>query len=152
VRILPLIRVDLPGKLDSGGRLRGVEAPQAVETTTMQDGFADRLRQLRKQRELSQAELAQGVGLHTNLIGRYERGESRPAADTLKRLAGALGVSSDYLLEGVTAEAAKARFEDRELLEQFQEVERLPAEDKALIKSFLDAFLFKRKVQSMSAR
>jgi len=38
------------------------------------------------------------------------------------------------------------------LLEQFQEVEKLPDQDKALVKSFLDAFLFKRKVQSMSAR
>ena len=118
----------------------------------MQTGFADRLRQLRKQRDLSQAELAQLVGLHTNLIGRYERGESRPAADTLKRLADALGVSSDYLLEGAVDQAAKARFEDRELLEQFQQVEQLPDHDKALVKSFLDAFLFKRKVQSMSAR
>ena len=51
-----------------------------------------------------------------------------------------------------TDQAAKARFEDRELLEQFQEVERLADDDKALVKSFLDAFLFKRKIQSMSAR
>jgi transcriptional regulator with XRE-family HTH domain len=123
-----------------------------VEAKRTQTGFADRLRQLRKQRDLSQAELAQRAGLHPNLIGRYERGESRPTADTLKGLADALGVSGDYLLEGATDQAAKARFEDRELLEQFQEVERLTDEDKALVKSFLDAFLFKRKVQSMSAR
>lgn len=119
---------------------------------TMQTGLAGRLRQLRKQYDLSQAELAERVGLHTNLIGRYERGESRPAADTLKRLADALGVSSDYLLDGATDQAAKASFEDRELLEQFQEVEQLPDEDKALVKYFLDALLFKRKVQGMSAR
>lgn len=99
-----------------------------------------------------QAELAALAGLHQNHIGRYERGESRPAADTLKRLAEALGVSSDYLLEGATDEAARARFEDREFLERFQEVQHLPDEDKALVKSFLDAFLFKRKVEGMSLR
>jgi hypothetical protein len=76
----------------------------------------------------------------------------RPSADTLKRLADALAVTGDYLLEGVTDEAAKARFEDRELLEQFQEVQKLPDEDKALVKPFLGAFLFKRKVQGLSAR
>ncbi len=83
-------------------------------------------------------------------------GASDPAsdssADTLKRLADALAVTGDFLLEGVTDEAAKARFEDRELLEQFQEVQKLPDEDRALVKSFLRAFLFKRKVQGLSAR
>lgn len=33
-----------------------------------------------------------------------------------------------------------------------QEVQKLPDEDKALVKSFLDAFLFKRKVEGMSLR
>jgi transcriptional regulator with XRE-family HTH domain len=53
--------------------------------------------------------------LHYTHIGRFERGTSRPSGDTLKRLADALGVTSDYLLDGATDEAAKARFEDREL-------------------------------------
>ena len=70
----------------------------------------------------------------------------------MKRLADTLGVTSDYLLDGTTDQAAKARFEDRQLLEQFQEIERLPDHDKALVKSFLDAFLFKRKVEGMTAR
>lgn len=113
--------------------------------------FADRLKTLRKQRDLSQAQLAQLVGVHQNHIGRYERGESKPSADALHRLADALGVSTDYLFEGSSDEAAKARFEDRDLLRQFQEVERLPDEDKALVKSFLDAFLFRRKVEGLSA-
>lgn len=87
-----------------------------------------------------------------NQVGRFGRGESRPSANTLKRLSDALGVTGDYLLDGVTDEAAKARFEDRELLAQFQEVQRLPGEDKALVKSFLNALLFQRKVQGLSAR
>jgi hypothetical protein len=33
-------------------------------------------------------------------------------------------VISDYLLDGATNEAAKARFEDRELLKQFQALAR----------------------------
>ena len=88
--------------------------------------------------------------MHYTHISRYERGVSRPSADTLKQLADVLGVSGDYLLEGMADEAAKARFEDRDLLRQFQEVEKLPTEDKALVKNFLEAFLFKRRVEEMA--
>jgi transcriptional regulator with XRE-family HTH domain len=94
------------------------------------EGFAQRLREQRKSKNLSQTELGQLAGLHYTHIGRFERGASRPSGDTLMRLADALGVTSDYLLDGATHEAAKARFEDRELLKQFQEVEQLPDEDK----------------------
>jgi transcriptional regulator with XRE-family HTH domain len=113
------------------------------------DGFAERIKALRKQKNLSQTELGQLAELHYTHIGRFERGASRPSGDTLKRLADALGVTSDYLLEGSTDEAAKAKFEDRELLQQFQEVERLPDEDKTVIKKLLDAFLTKKHLQSL---
>jgi len=116
------------------------------------EGFAARLRALRKQKGLSQTELGERVGVHYTHIGRYERGVSRPAADTLKRLADALGVSGDYLLEGAVEEAARARFEDRELLHQFQQIEKLPEEDKAVIKRLLDAFLTKKQLQELAAR
>lgn len=86
-------------------------------------------------------ELGELVSLHYTHIGRYERGLSRPTAN-------ALGVSGDYLMEGATEEAAKARFEDRELLRQFQEVETLPDDDKAVVKKLLDAFLTKKQIQS----
>jgi len=113
------------------------------------DGFAERLKALRKQKNLSQTELRQLAGLHYTHIGRFERGASQPSGDTLKRLADALGVTSDYLLEGSTDEAAKAKFEDRELLQQFQEVERLPDEDKTVIKKLLDGFLTRKHLQSL---
>jgi transcriptional regulator with XRE-family HTH domain len=114
-------------------------------------GLAEGLRELRRQKDLSQSDLGERVALHFTHISRYERGLSRPTADTLKRLADALGVSGDYLIEGTRDEAAKASFEDRGLLRQFQEVERFPDSDKALVKSFLDAFLFKREVEGLSA-
>lgn len=114
------------------------------------EGFAARLRMLRKQKNLSQTELGQLAGLHYTHIGRFERGASRPSGDTLMRLAEALGVTSDYLLEGATDDAAKAKFEDRELLKQFQEVERLPEEDKNVIKKLLDAFLTKKHLQALA--
>lgn len=114
------------------------------------EGFAQRLRELRKQKNLSQTELGQLAGLHYTHVGRFERGTSRPSGDTLKRVADPLGVTSDYLLDGAANGAAKARFEDRELLKQFQEVEQLPDEDKNVVKKLLDAFLTKKQLQALA--
>ena len=119
--------------------------------TSRDDGFSDRLRKLRKDRSLSQTQLGQLVDVHYTHIGRYERGTSRPAADTLNRLAQALDVSGDYLLGGATDDAAVGKFEDRELMKQFQEVAQLDEQDKQVVKVFLDAFLARRKIQQLVA-
>lgn len=119
-------------------------------TSTIQANFAQRLRELRKQKGISQSELGKLADLHYTHIGRFERGSSLPGSETLKRLAAALDVTSDYLLEGTPNEAAKARLADHELLTLFQEIEQLPAEDKAVIKIFLDAFLTKKQIKLLA--
>lgn len=123
---------------------------EVLDMTEVLEGFAQRLRELRKQKGLSQTQLGQLADLHYTHIGRFERGASRPSGDTLKRLADALGVTSDYLLDGAHDAAAKARFADRELLKQFQEVEQLPDEDKNVVKKLLDAFLTKKHLQELA--
>jgi transcriptional regulator with XRE-family HTH domain len=120
-----------------------------LEHRLVMSDFASRLKQLRTQRNLSQSELAKQVGVHYNHIGRYERGQSKPTAQTLTKLAEALSVSTDFLMEGNANEAAKATFQDRELLMQFKQVEQLSDEDKHLVKEFLNAFLTKKKLESM---
>jgi transcriptional regulator with XRE-family HTH domain len=138
-----------PGTSGNMAIFKAISVTEVLDMADVANGFAERLRTLRKQKDLSQTELGQLAGLHYTHIGRFERGTSRPGSDTLRRLADALGVSGDYLLEGATEEAAKARFEDRELLKQFQEVERLPAEDKHVVKTLLDAFLTKKQLQTL---
>ncbi len=46
----------------------------------------------------------------------------------------------------------RAKTEDRELLRQFQEVERLPGEDKQIVKTLLEALLLRRKIQSLATQ
>lgn len=130
--------------------LDAIHVTEMLDMNENLDSFAQRLRALRKQKNLSQTDLGQRAELHYTHIGRFERGTSRPGSDTLKRLADALGVTSDYLLDGATGEAAKARFADRELLQQFQEVEQLPDEDKNVVKKLLDAFLTKKHLQALA--
>ena len=119
-------------------------------STARNQGFSERLRDLRKQRQLSQTQLGEQIGIHYTHVGRYERGTSMPNSETLKRLAEALGVTGDYLLDGASDIVARARLEDRELLQQFQEVEKLGDEDKRVVKVLLDAFLTKRKLRALA--
>jgi transcriptional regulator with XRE-family HTH domain len=132
------------------GAMDEFDATEVLDMVKKTDGFAQRLRELRKQKSLSQTALGELAGLHYTHIGRFERGTSRPSGDTLKRLADAMGVTSDYLLDGALQEAAKARFEDRELLKQFQEVEQLSDDDKMVVKKLLDAFLTKKQLQALA--
>jgi hypothetical protein len=43
-----------------------------------------------------------------------------------------------------------AQLTDKELLLQFREVEKLDQQDKHLIKTFIDAFITKRKIQKLA--
>ena len=105
-----------------------------------------RIKQLRKNLELTQQQLADKVGVTYIQIGRYETGKSNASADVLQKIANALNSTTDFLMSGGNAE----QLNDKELLQQFKEVEQLPQEDKYLIKTFIDAFLTKRKVQKLA--
>lgn len=59
--------------------------------------FSERLAQARKNRKVSQEELASRLGVHAPIIGRYERGEVKPSVEVAARIAQALGVSLDFL-------------------------------------------------------
>lgn len=113
-------------------------------------GFPGRLLQLRLQKRITQKELADTVGLHKNHIGRYERGQSEPSSDKLRKLAEALGVSSDYLLNGSTEDAARADFADRDLLAMFEHVEKFPEDKKNMVKEFLGALINQEKIREMA--
>jgi transcriptional regulator with XRE-family HTH domain len=110
------------------------------------NGFSKRLKELRLQKNLSQSDLGRMVGVHYVHIGKYERGLSLPNSGTLKKLAEALGVTTDYLFEGESNDVATAKIEDRELLQMFKEIQNLQEDDKTVIKKLIEAFLTKKKV------
>lgn len=121
------------------------------EKVTNNKEFAERLKNLRKKSGYSQKEFAELVNLHQVQYGRYERGDSRPYADTLTKIADALGVSTDYLLEGQEEDAIVADMEDKELLRLFTEIEKLDPEVKEKVKYMLDAIITKNKVQQLAS-
>lgn len=60
--------------------------------------FKNRLKELRKQAELSQSELAEKVGVSKSSINMYERGEREPSFETLEAIADFFNVNLDYLM------------------------------------------------------
>ena len=66
------------------------------------------LRNLRRARGLTQAQLGANIGEGKDVIGRLERAQAQRTADLLKRLARALGVSVNELVgwEPLTGDAA----------------------------------------------
>lgn len=96
---------------------------EALETTLAQlwgplAGLGLRVRELREERGLSQAELAARAGVSPGLVGQVERGEVQPSLATLEGLATGLGVSPCYLIREEDPAAFYARLSPcvRELL------------------------------------
>jgi transcriptional regulator with XRE-family HTH domain len=56
------------------------------------------LKDLREQKGLSQAELANIVGVSQGVISQYERGDRKPTNEIHLKLSKALGVSMDFLM------------------------------------------------------
>ena len=86
--------------------------------------FGERLKCLRKEKRLTQKQLAAMIGVQHSVISFYEVGDRIPSVEVIIRLAAALHVSADYLL-GI---------EKREVLD----LGGLSPEDKLLLRTMAD--------------
>lgn len=69
--------------------------------------FGANLYRSRKRAGLSQEALGFAADLHRTEVGLLERGQRLPKIDTLVKLAGALGIPPEALLEGIAWNAAR---------------------------------------------
>jgi len=113
----------------------------------MKKGLSTRLTEARKAKALSQQELANLAKVHYTNIGRYERGEANPSTDILNRIAKALELSPDFLMNGTLQNKSADAIEDEDLLLQFRKIEKLPSDKKKIVKELLEAFIFKADLQ-----
>lgn len=80
----------------------GPEAPRRrVEAPGFARRFGTNLGIHRTAAGISQEDLGDLAAIHRTAVGELERGEHIPRADTLLKLAYALGVDTDALLEGI---------------------------------------------------
>src|ERR1700759_5548086 len=97
--------------------------------------LGNRLTSLRKDRKVSQSDLALKAGVHANLIGRYERDEAIPSVEVAANIADALNVSLDYLVGKTDLNIDKA------LLDKLLTIQQLPEEDREHILYSIDGLI-----------
>jgi len=78
----------------------------------MMTTFGERLRALRAEKQLSQAELARQLGLTKSSLNMYERGEREPRFETLAAIAAYFGTDLNDLL-GIPRTAHRDRIAPR---------------------------------------
>lgn len=113
--------------------------------------LGDRIKQLRKQKGMSQSELATKVGLSYAQIGRYETKGAQPPAEVIKKITDIFSVSPDFLINGSVNEQAHANLSDTELIQHFKALEQMEEEDKNVVKQLIDAFIMKKKIQQLTS-
>ncbi len=102
--------------------------------------FGKNLKDIRVEKNISQAELAEKIGVHTNHLSRYERDLSNPSIEVVANIAKALDVSIDELVYG-KANNTEAGLNDRDLIGLFKKVQLLNTKQKQTVKDVLDAFV-----------
>lgn len=109
--------------------------------------FGDNLKEARTKKGLSQGKLAELMQIHSAHISRYERNQTIPSVDVVKKFADILDVSADLLIYGTEDEKAKSKITDNELLTMFSKAQTLNDHDRDCVKSLIKAFLFQKDMQ-----
>jgi transcriptional regulator with XRE-family HTH domain len=111
--------------------------------------LGERIRQLRKEAGLSQAELADKIGADPGRVSRYEAGRITPSADALSRLAQTLNVSIDHLLiDGIPRRPLHAPGDA--LGDRLAAVAELPPDDLASLLNIIDGLVAKNRLKALA--
>lgn len=105
------------------------------DTDMKQIIFGKRLTEVRKDKKLSQDELAKKLDMQGAVIGRYERDEVKPSIEVAAKIAQALGVSLDYLV-GNTDMLLEA-----DVIKRIQDIQNLPDKDRDHLYYVIDNIL-----------
>lgn len=104
--------------------------------------IGERIARLRKDRGLTQKELAERLGVSQPVVSDYENDVIRLPADVVITLAGILSVSADELL-GLHGGATTKGIANRRLNRRLQAIEQLPKRDQEALLRTIDAFVTK---------
>ncbi len=105
--------------------------------------FDKKLAILRKEKKLSQTDLAKQLNTSVSVISRYERDEMTPSIDAAKKLAKILDTTVGYLL----GEDEQANlFRDKKMLKRLQDIMGLPEKEKDCLITTIDHFIKAAKI------
>lgn len=111
--------------------------------------LGERMKQLRKERGWSQADLAERVETDARQISRYENGRITPSLDALIRIAEAFDISVDYLLIE-DASRRPLHPNDHGLGARLDALGELDDEDRTTLLGVLDALITKSRLRGIT--
>ena len=106
--------------------------------------IANRITLLRKEKNMTQAQLAKIVGSSREIISKYEKDGVMPSIEMAKKIADAFGVSLDYLV----GEGSNANF-DKRTLKRLNDIEEMDSEFKNQLFNIMDAVIRDYKTRMM---
>ena len=128
--------------------IRQVQYVDIDMTKTDPRSFEVRLRRARLElRKINQSELATLAGIPATSIAHFEGGSRRPSFDSLRKIAGALNVTTDYLL-GRTEEPNMTKDEDP----LYRYSANLTNRDRELVQAFIQMLEQRQANSTTSSR
>lgn len=115
-----------------------------TKTAERPETIGERLTRLRKERGLTQVELAEKLGVAQPAVSDYERGELRLHGQLIIDLTRILDVTADELL-GLKEPKRPGQPKNGRLLRRVQDIERLPRRDQQALLRTIGAFLTKTR-------
>ncbi len=115
------------------------------QATEENEPFGRRLARLRRERAMTQAELAEKIGITRRMVIYYECESDRPPAHVIDRLSKVLKVSADALL-GIRTITGDAPINFR-IWRRFRIIEDLSAADRMAVWKFVQALVQKPKMK-----
>lgn len=110
----------------------------------------NRIKILREDLKLSQADFAKKVGLTQQSISLYEKGDREPSLDVLKKLADFFDVSTDYLLGKTNIKNQKVLELDDIDIAFASGVKGLNDENKETLRNIMEGLLAKQELEKNS--
>ncbi len=108
-----------------------------------------RLRQLRKENNWTQADLAHKMLIEVKMVSNYETGKVMPSADTLLKISAVFDVSIDYLLKEKAVKRPVESGLKGGFLDKIYEIENLPDKDREVVEHIVDALIARNKVKDL---
>lgn len=100
-----------------------------------------RLAQLRKEKGITQAEMAEHLAISQPMASDYERGKLRLHGELIVQISEILNVSADEILGIKASTSTKSPLKNRRLSHRLQAINQLPKRDQDALFRTIDAFI-----------
>ena len=111
--------------------------------------FAQRLKEIRGLRGLSQVKLAEMVGVIPRVYNRWERGSAAPRLEAIVSLADILQVTLDELVGREEIQSVEFKVKNPKLHTLYREIDKLSNDDQNALEVLLDSLIKRSEMKKV---